>query len=480
MRSELRTAPRVELSENDHHPATWNVHGRARRDIADRLCGRANAMMVADRQEDALEQRSRSSRTRRSATAGRPALLRRTYAPTASATATPTRRRRASARPTSRRAYKLDTTQRRARRSRSSTPTTIRTPRATSRRTARSTACRRAPRRTAASSASTRTARRRRCPANVAVRRRLDGRGRARSRHGERRVPELQAPPRRGADDDQGDGLYIANNAGRDASARTSSATAGAVPSRATRRAYETYFNHAGIGYFVASGDNGNTGAQSDYPSTSAHVTAVGGTSLVKSSNARGWTEGAWSEGGSSCSINIAKPSYQTQHRVHQARGGRRRRRSAIRTPASRSTTRRTAAGSSSAARARRRRSSPASTRCTASAARPGLRVRARDELLRRDDRQERLVRHADVQRGRGLGRPDRHRHAERHAHSAAAAAADAARRTAAARPAVTTAAAARAARARPATCVLGRRRASAAAAAARPAPTRSARRAPS
>jgi subtilase family serine protease len=63
---------------------------------------------------------------------------------------------------------------------------------------------------------------------------------------------------------------------------------------------------------FVASGDAGYTGTQSDYPSTSAYVTGVGGTSLVKSTNTRGWTEGAWSSGGSSCSKAIAKPSYQT------------------------------------------------------------------------------------------------------------------------------------------------------------------------
>src|SRR5262249_28317258 len=77
---------------------------------------------------------------------------------------------------------------------------------------------------------------------------------------------------------------------------------------------HEPYFNHANVGIFVASGDTGyNDGGQGpDYPGTSADVTAVGGTSLVKSSNARGWVEGAWSDGGSSCSTSIARPSYQT------------------------------------------------------------------------------------------------------------------------------------------------------------------------
>ena len=39
---------------------------------------------------------------------------------------------------------------------------------------------------------------------------------------------------------------------------------------------------------------------------------AVGGTHLVRASNARGWTETAWSGGGSGCSTVYAKPSFQT------------------------------------------------------------------------------------------------------------------------------------------------------------------------
>ncbi len=112
------------------------------------------------------------------------------------------------------------------------------------------------------------------------------------------------------ADDDQGDGLYIGNNAGASLGAAVvSNSWGGPEPTNAS--SYETYFTHSGVGFFVASGDNGWTGSQSDYPSTSPHVTAVGGTSLVKSTSSRGWTEGAWSSGGSSCSINFAKPSYQ-------------------------------------------------------------------------------------------------------------------------------------------------------------------------
>jgi hypothetical protein len=113
------------------------------------------------------------------------------------------------------------------------------------------------------------------------------------------------------AQDDQGDGLYTANDGAATLSPTVvSNSWGGPEPTDSASR--ETHFTHAGIGYFVSSGDNGYTGAQSDYPSTSAHVTAVGGTSLVKSTNARGWTEGAWNDAGSACSLHIPKPSFQT------------------------------------------------------------------------------------------------------------------------------------------------------------------------
>jgi hypothetical protein len=114
------------------------------------------------------------------------------------------------------------------------------------------------------------------------------------------------------AQDDQGDGLFVANNAAASLGTVVSNSWGG--PEDSSVSSNETYFKHPGIGIFVATGDNGydDGGQGPDYPSTSAYVTAVGGTSLVKSSNTRGWTEGAWSSGGSSCSQNIAKPSYQT------------------------------------------------------------------------------------------------------------------------------------------------------------------------
>src|SRR6185369_14902861 len=68
------------------------------------------------------------------------------------------------------------------------------------------------------------------------------------------------------------------------------------------------YFNHPGIAITVSSGDNGYG---VEYPASSAHVIAVGGTSLAKSSSTRGWAEGAWNGAGSGCSKYVAKPSAQ-------------------------------------------------------------------------------------------------------------------------------------------------------------------------
>lgn len=83
---------------------------------------------------------------------------------------------------------------------------------------------------------------------------------------------------------------------------------------------YNGHYNHPGIAITVSTGDAGY-GVQ--FPAASQYVTAVGGTSLTRNtSTARGWTEKAWSGGGSGCSAYIAKPSWQptigtcTTHRI--------------------------------------------------------------------------------------------------------------------------------------------------------------------
>ena len=79
---------------------------------------------------------------------------------------------------------------------------------------------------------------------------------------------------------------------------------------------FERYYHHRGVAITVASGDYGyGNGAllinSISYPAASEFVTAVGGTSLTRADNARGWQESAWSDGGSGCSAYICKPGWQ-------------------------------------------------------------------------------------------------------------------------------------------------------------------------
>jgi subtilase family serine protease len=71
---------------------------------------------------------------------------------------------------------------------------------------------------------------------------------------------------------------------------------------------YESYYNHAGIAVTVSAGDSGY-GAQ--FPATSPHVIALGGTSLTMSGLTR-TGETVWSGTGSGCSSVYAKPTWQS------------------------------------------------------------------------------------------------------------------------------------------------------------------------
>jgi hypothetical protein len=70
-----------------------------------------------------------------------------------------------------------------------------------------------------------------------------------------------------------------------------------------------SYYKHAGVAITVSSGDSGYG---VEFPASSPYVTSVGGTSLARSSNTRGWAETAWNGAGSGCSSYEAKPSFQT------------------------------------------------------------------------------------------------------------------------------------------------------------------------
>ena len=73
---------------------------------------------------------------------------------------------------------------------------------------------------------------------------------------------------------------------------------------------YAADYTHPGVAIVASSGDGGY-----DAPNTPAafqSVVAVGGTSLTKAANARGWTETAWNGASSGCSAWVDKPAWQT------------------------------------------------------------------------------------------------------------------------------------------------------------------------
>jgi subtilase family serine protease len=93
----------------------------------------------------------------------------------------------------------------------------------------------------------------------------------------------------------------------------------GSVGPESNFTAWDHYYNHPGVAVTASSGDE-------DYgviwPASSGFVTSVGGTSLVKAANARGWSETVWGSlgpgfpadaqgAGSGCSIWEAKPAWQ-------------------------------------------------------------------------------------------------------------------------------------------------------------------------
>jgi subtilase family serine protease len=81
------------------------------------------------------------------------------------------------------------------------------------------------------------------------------------------------------------------------------------VAESAQQLGWDHFFHHPAIAVVVASGD---LGYQAVYPAASPDVTAVGGTTLRRSSHSpRGWVETAWSSSGSGCSAFEPKPVWQ-------------------------------------------------------------------------------------------------------------------------------------------------------------------------
>jgi hypothetical protein len=81
------------------------------------------------------------------------------------------------------------------------------------------------------------------------------------------------------------------------------------APESSGESSLDAYYDHPGVAITASSGDQGYA---TQYPASSPYVTAVGGTTLTRSGNSRGWTETAWSGSGSGCSAFEPKPSWQT------------------------------------------------------------------------------------------------------------------------------------------------------------------------
>jgi subtilase family serine protease len=73
--------------------------------------------------------------------------------------------------------------------------------------------------------------------------------------------------------------------------------------------AYQSAYTHPGVAIVASSGDAGY--GIPNMPAVFPNVIGVGGTSLTRASNARGWTESAWIGASSGCSAWVDKPAWQ-------------------------------------------------------------------------------------------------------------------------------------------------------------------------
>ena len=82
----------------------------------------------------------------------------------------------------------------------------------------------------------------------------------------------------------------------------------------ASDNTYGRYYHHPGIAVTASTGDSGYGVS---YPATSKWVTAVGGTTLTRSTRSRrGWHESAWSGSGSGCST-LNRAPWQSRTTTH-------------------------------------------------------------------------------------------------------------------------------------------------------------------
>lgn len=115
---------------------------------------------------------------------------------------------------------------------------------------------------------------------------------------------------------DNGNNLFLAVDRANTLGAKYVSMSWGGPEDGSEPRYDIDYFSKKGVVYSASSGD-GAYGDGVSYPSTSKNAVAVGGTSLVRSSTPRGWSETVWDDParsfgtGSGCSRYVLKPVWQ-------------------------------------------------------------------------------------------------------------------------------------------------------------------------
>jgi N-acetylneuraminic acid mutarotase len=110
-------------------------------------------------------------------------------------------------------------------------------------------------------------------------------------------------------DDNSVDNLGIAVDTAVNLGAKYVSNSYGVPGDFASETAFDHYYNHQGVAVTASTGD---TGDLTNWPATNPNVIAVGGTTLTRDTGTgRGWTETAWTDGGSGCSPVEPRPDYQ-------------------------------------------------------------------------------------------------------------------------------------------------------------------------
>jgi subtilase family serine protease len=121
------------------------------------------------------------------------------------------------------------------------------------------------------------------------------------------------------AESDFGKGVFIAERTAARMRPVAIANTWGQNEFKGEARNQQRYFHHPGIAITVSAGDGPGYGPV-NFPAVAETVTAVGGTSLRRARNKRGWTEAVWDTTVSGCSRYIPAPSWQLP--IEQKLGG--------------------------------------------------------------------------------------------------------------------------------------------------------------